>query len=434
MKKLFHATVLVLMLVGLARADFSDVASTDAHAVAIESLVSQGILEGYSDGTFKPDQEVNRAEALKIILMGVGAEVDESSGAALVFSDVSEEDWFFSYVSTGVALGIIQGYEDGTFKPEQTVNRAEAVKMLLAAAEIAVSSPSSSPFADVAVSEWYAAYAAYAKTWNIEPPQTDGLWHGEEAISRGNISEMVYRLQQTEEQGHAFDEGQNWLVKDFPTVDISMKVPFGWGYKQEGVGAVFLLDRENDQVSLLTPYENGGTLLLTRFANAEGASSANLFASISANTEWDIEETTVAGYDALVVYHEEGIYYREWYVALDNGSLLHAVALRGDGAYSSYMEWFFEAMMDSVEYKSGGTSDLTIEEVVEALRGAIQVDGVGSEMMEYLSDWELIETDTIGVGTGPVDYYYSPSANITVKYERSYDVILDLEDGETSAF
>ncbi len=434
MKKILATVVLSLVVfVASAQASFSDVYTTDTNYAAITSLVDQGILVGYDDGTFRSDQEVNRAEALKIILMGAGVAVDESSTAALLFSDVGTEDWFFGYVSTGVSLGIIQGYDDGTFKPEQTVNRAEAVKMLLAAAEISVGAASES-FPDVPLSEWYAPYAAYSKTWNLEPPQNDGLWHGEEAITRGNISEMVYRLQQTESQGHSFDEAQNWLRKEFPTVDISMKVPFAWGYKQEGVGAVFLLDRGNDQVSLLTPYENGGTLLMTRYANAEGESSDSFFDTIR-EQEPTTDETTINGYPTLVVNHEEGsTYYKEWYIYLDNKSLVHILALRGDGAYSSYLEWYFEAMVASVEYDSSTTSEMTIEETVEALREAIQVDSVGAEMMELLRDWELIETDSIGVGTGPVDYYYSPSANITIKYERSFDVILDLKEGETTAF
>lgn len=438
MKKLFRTlsstAVFFALLTQTAFADFSDVSTSHVHYAAITSLVEQSVIQGYEDGTFQPGNEVNRAEALKIILLGAGIAVDSGSSSGILFSDVSSEDWFFDYVSTAVNMGIISGYDDGTFKPEQTVNRAEAMKMLLLAGEVSVSSSAVSAFADIPSSAWFAPYAAYAKTWNIEAPQSDGLWHPEEALTRANLAEMVYRLQETKVSGKAFDEASNWLRKEFPTVDISMKVPFSWGYKQEGVGTVFLLDRENDQMSLLSPYENGGTLLMTRYANSDGASADNLFASISENSLWDTDETTINGYDALVVYHDTGVYYREWYLFLDNGSLLHLVAMRGDGAYSPYLEWFFDAMVASVEYDESTTSDLTIEETVSALREAIQVDGVGTEMMQLLTDWELIETDTIGVGTGPVDYYYSPSANVTIKYERSFDVILDLQDGETTAF
>ena len=62
------------------------------------------------------------------------------------------------------------------------------------------------------------------------------------------------------------------------------------------------------------------------------------------------------------------------------------------------------------------------------------MDGTGKAAMQVAGNWDLIETDTIGVGTGPVDYYYSTSLDVTLKYERSFDVLLDLRDGRTTAF
>ncbi|MFA5855598.1 MAG: S-layer homology domain-containing protein [Candidatus Gracilibacteria bacterium] len=410
---------------------FPDVSATNPHFSAIMSLVDQGILEGYSDGTFKPDQEVNRAEALKIILMAMSVSI--GTGTATGFSDVPATEWYAPYVGTAAAAGIVSGYSDGSFLPGQTVNRAEAVKMLTLAGGSEIGSAESS-FSDVSVDSWYAAYASYAKKWNLEPVQTDGLWHADAAISRANLAEMVYRMQKIKQSGSGFDESTNWQRGDFPAVDISMKVPFGWGVKQEGVGSAFLLDSANGQISLLNPYANGGTLLMTRYMNTEGASASDVFAGIRARLGVESEVAQIGGFDALVVYDESGLSYRQWYLAMPNGEIVNFWAMRGDGAYSPYLEWFFDTMIASVEFSASSDSGLTIDEIVSDLRGAIQVDGTGEQMMALLSDWELFETDAIGVGTGPVDYYYSPSANITLKYERSFDVILDLRDGETSAF
>ena len=71
--------------------------------------------------------------------------------------------------------------------------------------------------------------------------------------------------------------------KNFPTVSASLKVPFGWSYKPDGVGAVWLLDKAGNQFSLLDPYANGGTLLMTRYMNTEGKSSADLFNQIESD-------------------------------------------------------------------------------------------------------------------------------------------------------
>ena len=438
MKRFLTSLVLGVLLFPafprLASASFTDLASTNPHYTAISSLVDQGILQGYSDGTFKPDQEVNRAEALKMFLMGMGVATQTGAGADTGFSDVTADAWYADLVGSALDEGIVSGYSDGSFKAGQSVTRAEAMKMLLLAGGISGTTPSSAPFEDVEIDLWFAPYANFAKTQNIVPPQTDGLWHGEEALTRGEIAEMVYRLQVVNAQDVPYDESSTWTRLDFPTVDITLKVPFEWGYKQDGVGAAFHLDYANGQVSLLTPYENGGSLLMTRYANNEGQSAQSLFNGIESNSEWTATETDLGGYDALILDHDDGLFYKEWYVYLPNKTLVNFVALRGDGAYSPYLEEYMTLMVESVEYAASSTTEQTMDEILSDLRAAIQADGVGADMMALLTDWELFETDSIGVGTGPVDYYYSPSANITIKYERSYDVILDIRDGKTSAF
>ena len=138
------------------------------------------------------------------------------------------------------------------------------------------------------------------------------------------------------------------------------------------------------------------------------------------------------GYSTLVAYHEDGERWREWYIVLPNNTMLSFVAMRGDGYYSSYLESYLEKVVQSVVYVS--QDELSMDDIIEAVRSAINADGMGSDAIELLADAKIIETDTIGVGTGPVDYYYSASANITIKYERSYNVILDIRDGQTTAF
>lgn len=432
---LFTALLSSTAALASANTTFTDLSSLNPNYVAINTLVDQGVLQGYEDdNTFRPDNEVTRAEAVKILLAGMDIEINEESTAGALFSDVSEEDWFFTYVGTAVSLGIIKGYDDNTFLPHETVNRAEALKMLTLAADVDTDDPDSAPFADVGTGDWFVSYADYAKTWNVEPPQVDGLWHPGDYVSRANISEMVYRMQIVQSTGVAFEESTNWLTKDFPTVDVSMKVPFNWNYKQDGVGAAWILDEENDQFSLLTPYENGGTLLMTRYANNEGLSYSEILGAIDYDTPYETLWTTLNGYRALEIYHEDGIYFREWYVYLDNGSLVHFVAMRGEGNYADYLEDYMESMVVSIEYQPDGEMEMSMDDILEALYSAVQVDGSGTDALALLDDWDLIETDSIGVGTGPVDYYYSASANITVKYERSYDAILGIEDGQTTAF
>jgi hypothetical protein len=432
MKKLWIASALALLLFSLpAHAAFSDVGNVHPNRTAIDSLVDQQILEGYEDNTFLPDQAVNRAEAVKIVLLGMGIEVEESSISGLLLEDVQESDWFFPYVSTAVSKGILNGYDDGTFRPGQTVNRAEALKMLTLAAEVSLEESASVPYVDVDDEAWFAPYASYAWQWNLEPVQTDGLWHPEHDMSRANMSELVYRMQQVQESGESYDASATWQRRQFPTVNLSLLMPHGWDLKTEGVGAMWLLDENNGQLSLLDPYDNGATLLMTRYPNYEGAGATELFNRVRGGTDAANSQGSVQGMPMLTVFTEDGELWREWYILVENGTLVHLQALRGNGNYSASTEDIFEKIIAEIRYDG---SEVTTDEAVAAIRSAIQVDGTGSDVMTYLSDWSLIETDSIGVGTGPVDYFYSPSADITIKYERSFDVILDLQDGQGTAF
>jgi len=437
MKRLLATFILAgFLFPSLASAAFTDLPEGNPNKAAIEALVSQGALKGYEDNTFRPDQNVNRAEAIKIILLGLGVKVNEASTSGSNFTDVKKTDWFFPYVGTAKDLGMIKGYEDGSFKPTQTVTRAEAMKMASVAVGVSPENPKDLPFIDVQKDAWYAPYAQYAKDENIVPPQTDGRWHPDSQLSRAKLSEMIYRFSSVKKSGDAFAESTNWLRKAFPTVDVTLKVPFGWYLKGDGVGAVWLLDQERSQFSLLSPYANGGTLLMTRFNNPGKLTASAMFASLDASLEAFTSQTKVNGKPALIVEHtkDEGLLFREWYIVLDNGSLVHFEALRGKGPYSPYLETYLEAIVNSVEYAPGAKTAENVDDAKATLRSAIQVDGTGKAAMQVAGNWDLIETDTIGVGTGPVDYYYSASLDVTLKYERSFDVLLDLREGRTTAF
>ncbi len=91
-----------------------------------------GIIQGYPDGTFRPDAPVNSAEALKILFLATRLEPAEDSREDLSgrFSDVPADAWFASYVRQAAEEDIVQGYGDGTFRPAQSITRAEAAKLV----------------------------------------------------------------------------------------------------------------------------------------------------------------------------------------------------------------------------------------------------------------------------------------------------------------
>ncbi len=92
--------------------------------------LSRGIVEGYDEGDFRPDIVVNRAEAMAMLLRATGNDVSGTEPTSLSFSDVPEDAWYRSALSLAVSEGIIQGYADNTFRAGNAITRAEAAKIV----------------------------------------------------------------------------------------------------------------------------------------------------------------------------------------------------------------------------------------------------------------------------------------------------------------
>ncbi len=103
---------------------FSDVPFDSWYANYIGYVYSKGYASGYSNGTFGPDENISRAEFAKIMQRVTASEIADYS---VRFFDVAPEDWFVGYVSACADIGIFRGYEDGSFRPENILTRAEAV-------------------------------------------------------------------------------------------------------------------------------------------------------------------------------------------------------------------------------------------------------------------------------------------------------------------
>jgi len=145
---------MILSTAGIASAALSDVAGT-RYAESVEYLRNLGVVAGYPDGTFKPEATITRAEAVKIIIVmkyGSTSLADLLKGA-VAFKDVAGTHWASGFIALAKNAGIVDGYPDGTFKPEGLVTYAEFAKMLVEAAGLS----------KVAGLDWPANYVAAAQ-------------------------------------------------------------------------------------------------------------------------------------------------------------------------------------------------------------------------------------------------------------------------------
>lgn len=138
---------------------FSDVPAGQWYTVAVSTLANAGAINGCGDGTFHPNQAISRAQFVTILAGIYG--VNASGG--MPFSDVGRS-WYYDAVATAYANGWVSGLTDGTFRPNQTITRAEAVSILNRVLGrscdltfVQAHAQAASHFADVMPDAWYYA-------------------------------------------------------------------------------------------------------------------------------------------------------------------------------------------------------------------------------------------------------------------------------------
>lgn len=132
-KKLFVVMVVAAMVFGMVSGAFafSDISGNDAED-AVNRLAGLDLLRGYEDGTFRPDATITRAEFAAVGVRALGLENAASAAAgATKFSDVPASHWASGYINVATDQGLINGYPDGTFKPSNLVTHAEALTILV---------------------------------------------------------------------------------------------------------------------------------------------------------------------------------------------------------------------------------------------------------------------------------------------------------------
>ena len=158
---------------------FADVSRNQWFYTQITTLVTYKIVAGYPDGTFRPDEQITRAEFVALV-----SRFDDLAPGTISYSDVGTTHWAYAYIVNATAKGWIAGNPDGTFRPDELLTRAEAVKItnrvlgrVIDARGIPADTPI--PFVDVARSQWFFAdimEASVEHTFYIDP-DGDANWY-----------------------------------------------------------------------------------------------------------------------------------------------------------------------------------------------------------------------------------------------------------------
>ena len=169
---------------------------------------------GYEDGTVMPQKQITRAEVATIFYRLLKADVrDENTTDVSDFSDVKSSDWYGTTVATLADMGIVKGYEDGTFRPNEPISRAELAAMAVRFYDNLEAEYEEGTFLDVDGDEWYADAIAAAEELGIIGGYPDGTVRPEANITRAETCAIVNRvLERRPHDEHLgdVDEMCNW--------------------------------------------------------------------------------------------------------------------------------------------------------------------------------------------------------------------------------
>lgn len=170
---------------------FSDVKDTHQFYEAIKSLTSRGVINGYEDGTYKPGQQISRAHAAKIMALALG--LDTKNVVDPGFKDVKKDHPYYGHIAALVNAGIIKGYEDKTFKPTGNLTRAHVAQMLVLGYDLEENKLSNLPFKDVNNKQWFANYIQTLFSNKITSGTTATTFSPNAFVTRGQVASFIFK-------------------------------------------------------------------------------------------------------------------------------------------------------------------------------------------------------------------------------------------------
>lgn len=176
---------------------YTDVEDHNVYKDAITYMTDSGFVHGYDAGNFQPMKEINRVEALKTIIESSGEELTPIEERELKeFPDIDPTQWYYEYFEQAYLAGIVDGHEDGFFRPENTINRAEALKMIAQVYKLELEEAQEEQ-------PWYQKYIDFGGenaliipvTANSEESESQWDYLPGNALTRGELCDMIYRYQ-----------------------------------------------------------------------------------------------------------------------------------------------------------------------------------------------------------------------------------------------
>ncbi|MCM3760994.1 S-layer homology domain-containing protein [Alkalihalobacillus oceani] len=189
------APVVSPLTVSADASQFSDVDENAWYYDNVNYLVDKGVLGGYTDGTLRPMGTLTRAEAAKMIADSL--EIGTNPNATLDFTDTKNGVWYTAPIAALVERGILNGFPDGSFRPNATVTRAEFAVMVKAAymLEAEEGAGNNTTFPDVVAGSWYEGAVETLVDLGIVGGRTNGTFDPGATVLRAESAAFLHRTE-----------------------------------------------------------------------------------------------------------------------------------------------------------------------------------------------------------------------------------------------
>jgi hypothetical protein len=168
---------------------FADMPLDHWASDSVEYLLSQDIISGYSDNTFRPNNEVTRSQFAKILVGAYGWDI--ITPATPTFNDVPADNWAYGYIETASAHGVISGYNDGSFRPSNSITRAQVAKMVVNASGWVFDGSARSTYSDVDETDWAYNYIQTVSAADVMSGYSDNTFRPYATATRAQIAKIL---------------------------------------------------------------------------------------------------------------------------------------------------------------------------------------------------------------------------------------------------
>lgn len=356
---------------------FDDVTNTHWAYDHIKDLSDKSIINGYTDGTFRPGESVTRAHAAVMIVNALGLDY---KGKTPNFTDVSSKHWAAEHIATAQESGIINGYKDGTFRPGDNITRAQIAVMIANAFEIEHTGIYKD-FSDINEKYWAYKQIEILSSNGIINGYSDGSFKPAELSTRAHFSVIL-------SNAIAKDEERKNFIKVLNVRDVDdIAVDFGGTYELPSTVEVVLSNDSVVEVAVnwddskvdiykIDTYEVMGILDVSELENV---AKTDLTATINVVVIGEVKEEVVQENHVVFSTIQQE----------DNTLLLGETEILQEGA-NGYDEVTYSVIyVNEVEVERTETSRVAVEPIPKIIKVGTRVD-VESILLSHA---ELILTE-----------------------------------------